>query len=315
MLVDSLVIFGLLISVFTCSGFGDASLPEDKNIEYIKGDTNLIISVPHDGKVRHPEIPMRKPGCKHKRKCLYGENTEKCKGKKIECGDVSVDGDLGSADIARSVFNKFFNLTGTTPSFIMNNIHRSRLDPNREIEEAAQGDEQAINAYEAYHGSIENAKENFGGKPGLLLDFHGYKDDQDSGQNSTMLGYLIDKDDLDDRNYPIRESSVRALIERTKLPAEEILFGKMSLGALFEESGYKALPSPRQPKPDGDKYFNGGYIVRTHGSRNKGNVDAIQLEFPSWIRSHATDDMREEFCEKLAKNIVRYYIHFYHLFS
>jgi len=102
----------------------------------------IYISVPHDGKVRHsfnPEIPMRKPGCKHKRKCLYGENTEKCKGMKIECGDVNVNGDLGSADIARSVFIKFFNLTGKTPSFIMNNIHRSRLDPNREIEEAAQG--------------------------------------------------------------------------------------------------------------------------------------------------------------------------------
>jgi len=47
MLVDSLalVIFGLLSSVFTGRGFCDASLPEDKNIEYIKGDTNLIIRI------------------------------------------------------------------------------------------------------------------------------------------------------------------------------------------------------------------------------------------------------------------------------
>ena len=34
----------------------------------------------------------------------------------------------------------------------------------------------AIEAYNAFHDSIEHAIKNFDGKPGFLLDFHGYYD-------------------------------------------------------------------------------------------------------------------------------------------
>lgn len=39
-------------------------------VEHIKGNTNLVISVPHDGKLEIPSIPQRKNGCRNK----YGIN-------------------------------------------------------------------------------------------------------------------------------------------------------------------------------------------------------------------------------------------------
>ena len=54
--------------------------------------------------------------------------------------------------------------------------HRSRLDPNRPVEEAAQGNKEAISAYRAFHGAIEAAHTALQGRPGLHIDFHGYRD-------------------------------------------------------------------------------------------------------------------------------------------
>ena len=65
---------------------------------------------------------------------------------------------------------------------------------------------------------------------------------------------------------------------------------------MLEKSGYRAVPSPRQPGP-GDqryyrwcwwswwchlladqRYYRGGFITQTHGSHHGGEVDAIQME-------------------------------------
>jgi len=315
MLLKALAIFSFIISSFSESYVSDNSPPENQYVEYIQGDINIIISAPHGGQVR-PEKPgpFRKPGCKEDEagKCQFIEKnkTKKCK-KGIVCPNFSRDADVNSELIARSVFDKFENITGMKPSFIKSELHRSRLDPNREIEEAAQGNDTAIEAYNAFHDSIKHAIKNFDGKPGFLLDFHGYGD-KVRQQNSTMLGYLINSTDLDAGNYSKEMVSVKALIERTNLSIDEILFGDdTSFGSLFEDSDYKALPSPRQHSPDGDKYFNGGFITETYGSRDEGNVDAIQLEFPSWVRTQASNETRDKFCEELAKNIYKFYKLYY----
>ena len=78
---------------------------------------------------------------------------------------------------------------------------RSKLDPNRAIEDAAQGSPEAEAAYREFHATIRRVqvpinlyREMFQtdkpqktmGSSGLLLDFHG----QGHGQNSTELGYV-----------------------------------------------------------------------------------------------------------------------------
>ena len=46
------------------------------------------------------------------------------------------------------------------------------MDPNREINQAAQGDPLAIEAYNEFHGSIEAAISSIAGR-GILFDLHG----------------------------------------------------------------------------------------------------------------------------------------------
>jgi len=172
-------------------------------------------------------------------------------------------------------------------------LHRSKLDPNRAIEDAAQGSPDAEAAYKEFHATIRRVQVSINvyremfetAKPiqktmassGLLLDFHG----QGHGQNSTELGYVYRKSDLNEGNLPTEGvSSISSLLTRTGLSPQQLLSGPESLGALWEEAGYMAIPSPRQPSPGKDKYYRGGYITQNHGSSNGGVVDAIQLELP-----------------------------------
>ena len=129
----------------------------------------------------------------------------------------------------------------TPPS---SHLHRSRLDPNRDLPEAAQGNQEATAAYHAFHGAIRAAHRLLGDTPGLHLDFHGYTDVYQ--QNNTMIGYLYRKEQLNSGDFnQSTPSSIQALINRTGIPAEEFLFGEESLGSMFEKSGYRAVPSPR----------------------------------------------------------------------
>ena len=78
---------------------------------------------------------------------------------------------------------------------------------------------------------------------GLHLDFHGYGDDKN--QNNTIIGYLFGKQELNRGDFTRQTPSIKALLDRTRKPVKEILFGKKSLGSMLELSGYRAIPSRR----------------------------------------------------------------------
>jgi len=295
MLLEIAQLLGLFLTVLVYS----SDPPENPYVEYIPGNTNLIFSVPHDGNINLTSIPVRRNGCKDSEGvCIYPGKDE-CDPDKI-C-KVITWADFNAKVIARTVFEKFVENTGKTPHLIISHLHRSMLDPNRPVEQAAQGNAEAIAAYEAFHGSIKHAHATLDGKPGLHIDFHGYTDV--CRQNNTMIGYLFNSKDLNSGDTNIEKSSIQALIKRTGLPVQQFLFGEKSLGSLFESAGYKAVPSPRQPYPGKDKYYRGGWITQIHGSRDGGVIDAVQLEFPQEIRIEATDEERFKFGVKLAKNI------------
>ena len=64
-------------------------------------------------------------------------------------------------------------------------------------------------------------------------------------QNSTMIGYLFTKSELNEGVFNKSTPSIASLLQRTGEHVEEVLFGETSLGAMFQRSGYKAVPSPR----------------------------------------------------------------------
>ena len=133
-----------------------------------------MLSVPHDGRTELPSIPERRPGCRDAEAGCRYPGAEDCSEDRV-CR-VITGPDTNAADIARTVFNKILEVTGRTPALVISHLHRSRLDPNRPVEEAAQGNKEAISAYKAFHQAIEDAHRAVGDRPGLHIDFHGYRD-------------------------------------------------------------------------------------------------------------------------------------------
>ena len=60
--------------------------------------------------------------------------------------------------------------------------------------------------------------------------------------------------------------------------------GETSLGGLFAARGVPSVPSPREVLLLEDPYFNGAYDIAAHGSRDKSQLDAAQLEVPGPMR-------------------------------
>merc|ERR1712198_241480 len=269
-------------------------------VSYTPGDVNLILTVPHNGYDRI-DIPDRQPGCEDSSGVCNFPGEGSCSKKKV-C-KVATKGDSQTQKIGKAVFEEFKRFTGRTPHLIISNVHRSKMDPNREINDAAQGNPDAIAAFKEYHGTIEKAKKSFGKEPGLLIDIHG----QAHEKNSTELGYLIKKAALNSGKFKTSELSIKALVKRMKAKLEDYIYGRNSLGALFEEKGYKAFPSPRQESPGEDLYYRGGYTTQVHGSNNGGNVDAIQLEIPGEIRIDGGSSLRNQFSKDLAHMIETFF--------
>jgi len=318
-----LFIYGLLSLLLNHSGGGlagsdDIVLTGTRDfVEYRPGDTNLIISIPHDGFLRPGNIPNRTHGCRDKAKseggsCRYPWTSDcPSPGPRSDewfCKAVTYS-DSFTQEIGRGVAAEFRALTGKTPHLVVDNLHRSRMDPNRPVDRAAQGNPDAELAYNEFHNYILEAREAMGDRPGLLIDFHGMT----HAHEKIEIGYLFRTEDLNAGDYTKDVPSIQALLNRTGLTVPELLHGDHSLGAMLEEEGYPSIPSPRQPVPGEDKYYRGGHITQIHGSRDGGLVDAIQTEFPRAIRINEEDGekVRRDFIKAMARVVVRFHTRYY----
>lgn len=258
--------------------FGRASYTE-----YVVGDLPIIISAPHGGSMVPEEITDR----------TYGTTGR----------------DTNTQELSRSIREALIELTGRAPHMIVSRLRRIKLDPNREITEAAQGNPFAENAWSEFQGSIEVAKDivtrDFGS--GLYLDIHGHGHDI----ARVELGYLLSRNDLTRSdatlNVPslVAKSSVRALAGTVDISFAQLIRGPASLGALLQERGTRSVPSTADPDPDGGAYFSGGYNTARHGSRDGGTISGIQLEhhFPG-LRD--TEQNRNAYAAMLADALVVY---------
>ena len=162
-------------------------------IEYREGDTGIIIAVPHGGEWDNPDIPPRTEG--------------------------TSESDDDTKELGEAVTSSLCTSLGKCPHIIISYLKRSKLDPNREIVEAAQGDPLAETAWGEYHGFIEEAKKKEG--LGLVIDLHG----QSHLKNSTELGYLLTREQLNAGEFNSEESSVRELSRRQGMSGKEVIVG------------------------------------------------------------------------------------------
>jgi hypothetical protein len=257
---------------------GAAYFGRNAYVEYVPGALPVVISVPHGGDLEPGEIPDR-------------------------AGGTTVT-DSWTRETALAVRDAFIERTGSAPHLVISHLKRTKLDPNREIEEAAEGDPFAENAWREFQAFIDTAEaavvRRYGS--GLYLDLHGHGHDILRAE----LGYLLSADDLaradavlDAGGYAQR-SSIRGLAESGGAPFSELLRGTTSLGGLLVAGGVAAVPSPSAASPGADPYFSGGYNVARHGSLAEGKtVSGVQIELPN-AGTRDTDAHRRAFGSMLA---------------
>ncbi len=274
----------LLAFLLGTSAFGEpaAEFGAHRYIEYQPGTLPLIIGAPHGGSLKPDDITTRNYGV--------------------------VDQDANTQEMARELRAALLKKTGAAPYLVICRLHRAKLDCNRELTEAAQGDHTAELAWQEWQGFIGKAKTSLRQQfnAGLYIDLHG----QRHKEGRVELGYMIapqmlrqSDTMLNQASLVIQASSIRELDQRSPTSFIELLRGPTSLGGMLQQRGYKAVPSPAIPAPqEGELYFRGGYNTDTHGSRKSGTISAVQIECPfDGVRDTAANRAKfiNDFCDLL----------------
>lgn len=234
-------------------------------VEYIVGNAPIVLSAPHGGYLKPANVRNR----------TYGVTNQ----------------DRRTQELARRLHRGLRDRFGRIPHLVISHLHRSKLDPNRSITEAAQGDKTAELAWTEYHGFIDQARVAVTSQwgSGQYFDLHGHG----HPTNWVELGYVLPASDLDKSDSTLRtsravlRSSMRTLGSAPGVDFVTLLRGAKSLGDVLSKAGFRAVPSPRDPSPGALAYFRGGYSTRRHGSLLGGTIDGIQLEHPYSLRGDA----------------------------
>ncbi|WP_420573452.1 immunoglobulin-like domain-containing protein [Kordia sp.] len=282
-------------------------------IEYIPGNLPIIISAPHGGVKQSGQTIGG---------VFYPDNDSSLPDR--NCG--TNERDDNTEILVREIQKEIFQLTGCYAHVIINNLHRSKLDPNREINEATCGNANSADHWNAFHGFIDQASasvETNWGK-GLFIDLHG----QSHSVPRIEAGYNVTAGELNSSNLNaasiINKSTIRNLVNNNlnNLTHEELIRGNNSIGEMFQDasgtfyaslghagcgstSGYRTVPSATNngggtcddTRPNGNAYFDGDfYNNRRHGSGNgtsdgtggSGNIDGIMTEVNRRVRDLGT---------------------------
>lgn len=250
---------------------GQAYFGLDRYVEYVAGDLPIVLTSPHGGRMRPDAIPNRKEGVK--------------------------DMDLNTQELARAIVEELHARSGRRAHLIASHLHRSKLDPNREIKEAAQGQVLAERTWHEFHASIREALAAAVARHGFafLIDLHGHA----HPIARIELGYALEAKQLNQPDAAFDASGLMALSTLSDLHARvggsaaTLLRGPGSLGDLFATRGIRAVPSPKDPQPGNHPFFAGGYIVRIHAGGDTPKVDGLQIEtYRAGIRDTAENRAR-----------------------
>jgi hypothetical protein len=284
----------LLFSFLFCRAYGQSYTPGQSYfgvqgyVEYLAGNLPIIITAPHGGLLSPSSIPDR------------------------NCAGCSTVNDFNTQELARAFAGAIHTRTGCWPHVIFNKLHRRKLDANRDLPEAADGNPDAEIAWGEFHAYVEASKNQLLPKfgKGLYIDLHGH------GHSIQRLeiGYLLSQTELQladpvlDGPFYVNQSSLRRLATQNApgLTHSELLRGPLSLGSLIADRGYPATPSQSDPFPDtGEEYFNGGYNTARHSSYTGGALDGLQIECN---RQGVRDSMHNvlRFADSLAVTVLEY---------
>lgn len=281
----------LLVTGFVCAQTylpGQVYFGANSYIEYLAGDSPLIISVPHGGDLEPTDIPDR------------------------DCEGCSYLRDSYTQELAREIRDFSIQRTGCYPHVIINRLHRKKLDMNRELLEATDSMASLEVYWKNYQDFITAAKDSvvkvFG--KGLFIDLHGHGHTKQRIEYGYLLygSQLRESDSVMNTPARVRVSSIRNLAASNlgDLPHADLIRGGLALGTLFADRGFPGVPSRQDPFPlADDPYFNGGYNTLQHGSSPGGTIDAVQMELYSAIRFNT--NQRRAFADSFVR-VTRSYL-------
>ena len=274
-------------------------------VTWTRGDTNLVISVPHGGTVGSDTSPAGNLLCE----TGHLIETRKCT---PQYPSLTYTRDAGTDVIAREI-HKILAKEGLKPHVIECHIHRSKVECNRHVSEIAiqrRGQEAEL-VYTTFHNWIRQAlqmglKENKDGC--LLIDLHGHGHPHEyielGYRLSASLLNNIANEENDQRNWRTivtssarHEFTMRHLMKRrfgtSNEAIREALIGQSSFaGCIIHQfsseqilKNIKCVPSEMRIGPGKLGYYNGGFIVRSHSKLAR--VDSLQIELPMSIRCQA----------------------------
>ena len=263
---------------------GEGYFGRNEYTQYFAGELPLVLSAPHGGNQYPSEITDR----------TYGVTGQ----------------DRNTMDLALRIREEIKAQTGHYPHIVVSHLHRSKLDPNREIIEAAQGDSESERAWWEFQTFIDEAvrlvEEDFG--EGLYIDLHGHGHEI----QRLELGYLLSSTNLANPNEVLSESSFiykssfRALGLQAGTDFANLIRGPESLGSLLETEGIPTVPSQSQPDPGGHPFFSGGYNTARHGSRDGGSVSGVQIEC-NYDGVRDTPENRQALAEALGRALIAFF--------
>jgi N-formylglutamate amidohydrolase len=239
------VVLAVVLSAVGAGAPGAGAPKPEEFVTVQKGTLPIIVSAPHGGRKRVPDVPERVG------KGLTNFHTMR---------------DENTAELAEQFGAALEKATGGKPWVVIARFERKYLDVNRPRAEGYES-EKAKPYFDAYHDPLAAAckavKDEFG--RGLLLDIHGnavYPNAICRGtQNLKTVALLKDRDGM---------------------PAVR---GRHSVLGRMERLGYKVLPAgDADDKTREEPKYTGGYIVSTYGSHTAYGIDAIQLEFGTHLR-------------------------------
>jgi len=244
---------------------GDIITDSQGYISYRVGNTPIIITVPHDGTLAPSTFPDRTGSS------ARAENTRK----------------------VAEQFAYFFNANsnGLYPHIIYNNISRSKLDPDLNQMDGAQGNSYANLSYGTYHSFLQTAIDSVEAyfDAGILLNLV----EHNHSNQKVELGYLLSASDLDLTNLQLNsysaQSSVSQIADISTSSFAEVIRGYNSLGTLIVGRSYtsndvtysfEAVPTLDNPAIGSTDYSSGGYTIAQYGSSNGGKINGIDVATP-----------------------------------
>lgn len=278
---------------------GQSYLGRNGYVEYIAGNTPVILSAPHGGLLTPSSIPDRTASA---------------------CGgSATTVTDANTQELVRTMQARYAARFGRYPHVIISHLSRRKLDPNRLQPEAGCGNAEAAQALAEWHAYIDLAKNEVikaHGK-GWYMDMHGHS----HAVPRLELGYLLTATQLDGSDAALDASralensaSILTLSLASPLSFSALLRGPTSLGTLYADKGFPAIPSSSDPRPSGADYFNGGDNTRRHscgseagplGGTTGGLICGVQIEANFvGVRDNAAN--RERFADVTAQVLEQY---------